>query len=319
MTKLSITSGKTRGGLMSVFRGRLGALVVSVPLAVFTLAACGSSLPPRELVEARASYKKAESGNAAKLKPAELHVAKAALDKAEAQFNDSPDDQKVKDLAYVAGLKAQQAEAMGNAAAAMEEKTRLEKEAGQTTAQMLEANDKKLKGLEGDLSKSKEEIAKGKDALAKEKEETAKEKAARLEAEKKAKDAMDALAKSMAMKQDDRGTVITLSGGVLFATGQSTLLPGAQDQLNKVADALKTQAERTFTVEGHTDNVGTDATNQTLSQKRAEAVREYLIVRGVSANAITAVGKGSMVPIGDNKTPEGRAMNRRVEIIVGKS
>ena len=307
---------------MSIYRTRLGTLVACIPLTVFAISAlpaCGSTLPPRELVEARESYKKAEAGNAAKLKPAELHVAKEALDKAEAQFADSPSDDKVKDFAYVAALKAQQAEALGNAAAAMEEKARLEKEAGQTTAQMMEANEKKLKGLEGDLAKTKDEVAKGKDALAKEKEETAKEKAARLEAEKKAKDAMDALAKSLAMKTDDRGTVITLSGGVLFATGQATLLPGAQDQLNKVAEALKTQAERTFTVEGHTDNVGTDQANMTLSQKRADAVRDYLIVRGVASAAITAVGKGSTVPIGDNKTPEGRAMNRRVEIIVGKS
>jgi outer membrane protein OmpA-like peptidoglycan-associated protein len=307
---------------MSRNRSRLNALVAWIPLAVFTvgaLPACGTTNPPKELVDARAAYKKAESGNAAKLKPAELHVAKEALDKAEAQFADSPSDDKVKDLAYVAALKAQQAEAMGNAAASMEQKANLEKEMGQTTAQMMEANEKKLKGLQGDLAKEKDALAKSKEEINKQKEETAKEKAARLEAEKKAKDAMDALAKSMAMKSDDRGTVITLSGGVLFATGQSTLLPGAQEQLNKVADALKTQAERTFTVEGHTDNVGTDAANQTLSQKRAEAVRDYLIVRGVSANAITAVGKGSTVPIGDNKTPEGRAMNRRVEIIVSKS
>ena len=298
---------------------RLRSLATWIPIAFMTLTACGTTLPPPELVSARASYKKAESGNAAKLKPAELHVAKEALDKAEAQFADSPSDQKVADLGYVADMKAQQAESLGNTAASMQQKAQLEKEAGQTTAQMLEANDKKIKGLEGDVSKSKDEVVKGKDALAKEKDETAKEKLARLDAEKKAKDAMDALAKSMATKTDDRGTVITLSGGVLFATGQATLLPGAQGQLNTVADALKTQTERTFTVEGHTDNVGTDAANQTLSQKRADAVRDYLIVRGVAANAISAVGKGSTVPIGDNKSPEGRAMNRRVEIIVGKS
>jgi outer membrane protein OmpA-like peptidoglycan-associated protein len=301
---------------------RLRRLLQWVPFAVLLtvfLLACGSTPPPKELVDARAAYHKAEAGNASKLKPAELHEAKEALDKAEGQFADSPSDPKVADLAYVAGLKAQTAESMGNTAAAIMQKAALEKEAGKTTAEMMASNEKKLKGLQGDLAKSKEEIAKGKEEVEKQKMETAKEKAARLEAEKKAKDAMDALAKTLAMKTDDRGTVITLSGGVLFATGQAAILPGAQDQLNKVADALKTQTERTFTVEGHTDNVGTDAANMTLSQKRADAVRDYLIVRGVSANAITAVGKGSSVPVGDNKTPEGRAMNRRVEIIVGKS
>ncbi len=296
---------------------RLRAFSLWAPVLAFTIAGCSATLPPPELVAARAAYKKAEGGPAAKLKPADLDAAKGALGQADAEFEKDPGGVKVTHLAYVAERKAMQAEALGNAAAAAEEKARLEKEAGKTTAQMIETNEKKLKAVQGDLAASKAEVGKGKEALAKEKEETAKEKAARIAAEAKAKEAMDALAKSLAVKQDDRGMVITLSGGVLFATGQATILPGAQDQLNKVADALKTQTERTFVVEGHTDNVGTDAANQTLSQKRADAVREYLIVRGVSAAAITAVGKGSMVPIGDNKSPEGRAMNRRVEIIVG--
>lgn len=293
--------------------------IVLVSLLSLSIVACGTTMPPKELVDARAAFKDAEGSAAAKLKPADLHVAKTALEKAEAEFKDAPSDEKVAHYAYVAERKAMEAKALGNAAESQAEKARLEKEAGQTTAQMIEANEKKLKGLEGDLAKSKDEINKGKDALAKEKEETAKEKAARLEAEKKAKEAMDALAKTLAVKTEDRGMVITLSGGVLFATGQSTILPGAQDQLNKVAEALKTQAEHLFVVEGHTDNVGTEASNMTLSQKRADAVRDYLIVRGVSANAIKAVGKGASVPVGDNKSPEGRAMNRRVEIIVQKS
>jgi outer membrane protein OmpA-like peptidoglycan-associated protein len=297
-----------------------------VSLISLSLVACGATLPPKELVDARNAYGEAEKAPGAKLKPADLHVAKTALDKAEEEFKENPKDEKVAHLAYVAQRKAMEAKAIGNAAEAQAEKARLEKEAGITTEQMIEAGEKKAKALEGEVAKTKEEVAKtkeevakGKEALEKEKQETAKEKAARLEAEKKAKDAMDALAKSLAVKHEDRGMVITLSGGVLFATGKWDILPGAQDQLNKVADALKTQAEHIFIVEGHTDNVGTEAANQTLSQKRAEAVRDYLIVRGVSANAIKAVGKGSTVPVGDNKSPEGRAMNRRVEIIVHKS
>ena len=119
------------------------------------------------------------------------------------------------------------------------------------------------------------------------------------------------------VKADTRGTVITLSGGVLFATNQATILPGAQVQLDQVAEALKTQAEHHFTVEGHTDNQGTDKINDDLSTRRANAVRDYLIVHGVAAAAITAQGFGSRRAIADNRTTEGRAMNRRVEIIVG--
>ena len=91
---------------------------------------------------------------------------------------------------------------------------------------------------------------------------------------------MDALSKSLAVKADTRGTVITLSGGVLFATGQATILPGAQAQLNQVADALKTQAEHHFTIEGHTDNQGTDAINNDLANRRANAVRDQDIRGG---------------------------------------
>jgi len=120
------------------------------------------------------------------------------------------------------------------------------------------------------------------------------------------------------VKSEARGTVITLAGGLVFATGRSVILPGAQSQLNQVADALKTQAEHHFSVEGHTDNQGTDKINDDLSLRRANAVREYLVVRGVAPAAISATGFGSSRPVGDNKTAEGRAMNRRVEIIVDK-
>jgi len=294
-------------------------LVATTFLPMFaSLAACGTTNPPKELVDARSAYTRAEAGPAAKVKPAELHVAKEALDKAEAAFKDKGDKPNTIDLAYVALRKIELAESLANGALSTQKKADLEKEAGITTKGLLEKNEGKLKATESELAKEKSALAKEKEALAKEKEETAKEKAARLAAEKKAKDAMDALAKSLAVKEETRGMVITLSGGVLFATGDSKILAGAQDQLNKVADALKTQAERHFRVEGHTDNQGTDKVNEELSKKRAEAVRDYLVVRGVSADAITAVGLGSTKPVGDNKTTEGRAMNRRVEIIVEK-
>src|SRR5262249_58590227 len=135
---------------------------------------------------------------------------------------------------------------------------------------------------ESALEKEKEGLAKEQANVAKEKENTAAERAARLAAEKKAQDAMDALAKSLEVKNDIRGTVITLSGGVVFATGMSTILPGAQTQLNQVADALKSQAAHHFSVEGHTDNQGNDKINDDLSSKRAKADRDELIVRDVS-------------------------------------
>ena len=305
---------------MIVRMQRLSDLLAAVLAAVlFTgLAACATPRPPRELVEARAAYHRAESGNAAKLVPAELHVARGALDVAERAFADSPDSQDAVDQAYIALRKVQRAEALGNAALSMQDKASFEKSIRLTQQEMLSRSNTRLKRVEGALASERDMLAKERESLVKEKEATATERAARLEAEKKAQDAMDALAKSLAVKSEARGTVITLAGGLVFETGRATILPGAQAQLNQVADALKSQAEHHFAVEGHTDNQGTDKINDALSTRRASAVRDYLVVRGVAAAAITASGYGSRRPIGDNKTAEGRAMNRRVEIVVDK-
>ncbi len=285
-------------------------LLFALPLSA--AAACAAHMPPPELVDARSAYDHAAQGNAAKLVPADLHVAKDALDAAEHKFSDDPDSQDTVDTAYVAMRKAQRAEALGNAAAAADSAHMAHREEFKTQKEIIEAQQGQLKNTQGDLAKTQGD-------LTKQKEMTEAERKARVAAEKKAQDAMDALSKSLAVKADTRGTVITLSGGVLFATGQSTILPGAQSQLNQVADALKTQAEHHFTVEGYTDNQGTDKINEALSAARANAVRDYLVVRGVASEAITAQGFGSAKPVSENKSTEGRAMNRRVEIVVDRA
>jgi outer membrane protein OmpA-like peptidoglycan-associated protein len=285
------------------------AILLIVPLAA--LLACAGARPPKELVEAREAYHRAESSNAAKMVPAELHVARASLDVAEKSFADDPESQDTIDHSYIALRKIQRAEALGNAALSLQDKAAFERSVRVTQQEMLSRSNTRLKTVEGALAKEKE-------SLAKEKETSATERAARVDAETKARGALDALAKSLAVKAEERGTVITLSGGVIFATGQATILGGARAQLDQVAEALKSQAEHHFSVEGHTDNQGTDAINSKLSTRRANAVRDYLIAHGVAPAAITANGFGSSRPIGDNRTSEGRAMNRRVEIVVDK-
>ncbi len=287
-------------------------------LSICGLVACATAAPPQELLEARAAYRHAEQGPAMTLVPAELHVARESLDVAEKSFSSEPKSQDAADNAYVAWRKAQRADALGRAAASTADKGASDKDVGKTQEQIIANREAKLKNSDEKLRNTQGALAHERDSLEKQKEATQTERDARLAAEKKAKDAMDALAASLAVKSDARGTVITLSGGVLFATGQATILVGAQVQLNQVADALKTQAEHHFNVEGHTDTQGTDKINDDLSARRANAVREYLIVRGVSIDAISAQGFGSKRPIGDNANPEGRAMNRRVEIIVDK-
>jgi outer membrane protein OmpA-like peptidoglycan-associated protein len=290
---------------------------IAVPLSA--LLACGAHVAPKELVDARAAYDRAAASNAPRLVPAELHVARESLDLAERKFAEDHDSQDTIDSAYIAMRKAQRAEALGNAAAASDSKTVAEREQTKTQQAIIENQQGRLQKTESQLAQERDTLAKERDSLAKQKQMTEEERQKRIEAERKAQDAMDALSKSLAVKADTRGTVITLSGGVLFATGQATILPGAQAQLNQVADALKTQAEHHFTIEGHTDNQGTDAINNDLSNRRANAVRDYLVVRGVAAAAITAQGVGSTRPVADNKTTEGRAMNRRVEIVVDRA
>ena len=272
-------------------------------LSLAVLVGCGSNLPPKELVDARAAYQAASKGPAAQQSPAELHVAKQALDQAERSFNDDGDAPQTKDFSYIAIRKAQLADASARAALAVKEKEAAEREAQNLTMSQL-------KKAQNELSSTKSNLEKTQDQLAR-------EKAAREEAEKRYAQAMADLQKIASVKQESRGMVITLSGSVLFPTNESTLLPGAIIKLNEVADALtKGNPDANIVIEGHTDSQGQRDHNMTLSQKRAESVKDQLVARGVAADRIKTVGIGPDRPIADNKTAEGRANNRRVEIIV---
>lgn len=116
-------------------------------------------------------------------------------------------------------------------------------------------------------------------------------------------------------KQTDRGLVFTLSD-VLFSTGQAELRAGAKANIDRLAQRLNQEPERKITIEGHTDSTGTVAINEALSQRRADAVRQYLVNAGVSPERITSVGKGQDFPVASNNTAEGRQQNRRVEVIL---
>jgi len=109
---------------------------------------------------------------------------------------------------------------------------------------------------------------------------------------------------------------ITLSRSGLFAADKSTLLPEAKTRLGQVATALLETKERRLAIEGYTDSRGSDAYNLDLSQRRADAVRAYLISNGYPPDLIVAHGAGKAMPIADNATSEGRANNRRVEIVI---
>ena len=112
-----------------------------------------------------------------------------------------------------------------------------------------------------------------------------------------------------------RGLIANM-GDVLFQTGKYELKPEARERLAKVSGILLAYSSLKVAIEGHTDSIGTDEFNQRLSEQRAEAVRDYFVAQGISAQSITARGLGKMQPIASNDTPDGRQRNRRVELVM---
>jgi outer membrane protein OmpA-like peptidoglycan-associated protein len=103
---------------------------------------------------------------------------------------------------------------------------------------------------------------------------------------------------------------------VLFDTGKSTLHPGAREKLAKISGIVLAYPDLRLAIEGNTDSVGSDAMNQTLSEQRADSVRDYLAQENIPTSSMTAQGFGKTQPVATNDTAEGRQQNRRVELVV---
>lgn len=272
---------------------------MSIALVCVSLFAGCKHVVPEELANARVAYERASLGPAAAQVPDELHKAHEALKVAEQAFADDPKGYHTKDVSYVAQRSAQRADALA----------RIKLEQGKT------------KGANEEFSETQTEIVKStrEDLAASEAagvETTAAlvvSEAARREADSRT---AAALAELALVKEEQRGMVITLSGSVLFRSAEATLLPEAMTKLDQVAAALLTTKERMLIIEGHTDSEGEADYNVDLSQRRADAVRTYLVSRGYDAALIQAHGIGESRPLADNTSPEGMANNRRVEIVV---
>jgi OOP family OmpA-OmpF porin len=144
--------------------------------------------------------------------------------------------------------------------------------------------------------------------------------AARAESElaAKAKAAANQLMRELSdlkAKQTERGIVLTI-GDVLFATGKADLSSDALRSVDKLADFLQKYPNRNVLIEGHTDSVGSDEFNLTLSQKRADSVKETLTSRGIGEGRIATKGYGKKFPVASNDTVAGKQQNRRVEVII---
>jgi outer membrane protein OmpA-like peptidoglycan-associated protein len=120
----------------------------------------------------------------------------------------------------------------------------------------------------------------------------------------------------MKAKQTDRGIVLTL-GDVLFDTGRAELNPGAASKMDQLAQFLTQHPDRRAEIDGFTDSVGSDAYNEDLSQRRANAVKAALVMRGVDPTRINTQGYGKAYPVASNTDSGGRQLNRRVEVVIG--
>ncbi|MDR2595259.1 MAG: OmpA family protein [Fibromonadaceae bacterium] len=128
---------------------------------------------------------------------------------------------------------------------------------------------------------------------------------------------LDALnSQTISVYKDARGTILSMSD-ILFEFGKADLKPELRENLSAIGAILQSLLTNSnIIIEGHTDNVGSAATNKKLSEQRASAVMQYLIERGIDKKRLKSVGYGLEKPVADNKTEEGRAKNRRVELVI---
>lgn len=290
------------------------------PLTLALAMGCASTGPTPELIDARRAYDEARQSDAATYSPDKLLTAKQALERAESAHGDDAGSFEERSLAYVAQRRAQYAATFGT----YEKDRRLLTEAEQaykakqdtlrkSAEQQATDAQRSLAATWDNLSTARKEIASQQNQLQKSKADLEK-------AEASAAAAMASLSKIAMVKEEQRGVVITLDGQVLFVTGKAELLPIARDRLNQVAQSLKElDDDKLVSIDGFTDSRGADDANMKLSQDRANAVRDHLVSQGVKTEKIRATGRGEASPVASNETPEGRANNRRVEIVIQSS
>jgi len=259
---------------------------ISSVAALALLVGCASNpTTTPELERARDAVDKVASmPDSSTLASAELKEAQETLRKAEEAARENEPDAEVAHLAYVAEQQAGIAEAKMNEAKALEDTKNAE---ANRNAALLEARERDVAEAERRADRAEADAA----AAWREVEEA---------------------------QETARGLVLTF-GDMLFDTGGSTLKPGAQLLLDKLAAYLQQNPGAHAIIEGHTDNVGSDTMNQALSERRAAAVAAALQARGITGDRLETMGLGESYPVATNDTSAGREENRRVEVVLSDS
>ncbi len=306
--------------------------IMAFTAAAGLLAAGCATVPvvvPQALIEARAALGMAKKADAQSQVPREYQLAEHLLNQAESAFAAEQSIGTVEAFAFEAKADAMIAEADVRRLKAQQEYEQVQQAliAQQSMLTALTQKEAALKAAVQQLQQTAVEKKVAEDKAAAEAQKAEDEARKRAEAERLLQEQKEKEARLLAeaqkikdaqVKMEARGLVINLSGKVLFDTGSSKLQRGAMAALDQVAKVLKDFPGYMVKIEGHTDSTGDLLTNNTLSQARAESVLTYLNQQGVSLDLLTAVGLGPNRPVATNKTPEGRQLNRRVEIILEK-
>ena len=247
----------------------------------------------------------AQAQAAADKKAAEDREAKARAD-AEAEAKRRADAEEATKQAQAAKAEAERMKAEAEAAAQQAA------QAAQEAARQTEAAEKAKAEAVAQQQALAAETAKAQQAAAQSEQ-------LRQQAEKEKQELRSRLLQQLntilSTRDSARGLIASMSD-VLFKTGSFELLPGARERLAKISGIVLAYPSLHLQVEGHTDSVGIDEYNQQLSEKRASAVRDYLVQQGIGAESIEARGLGKTEPVATNDTPEGRQQNRRVEMVI---
>lgn len=279
-----------------------------------SLAAC-SSVPDRNaaLDQSRERIAGARSNpQVTALAADELREAEASIGQAEQAWTAGARKDTVDHLAYLAGQRvsiAQEA-ATGRAAQAVVTSAAAERDRMRLAERTAEADATRRELI------ASEQRSQAKSDQITEAEATALRNQARMEQSQSRVQDLEAELTALNAKKTDRGMVVTL-GGVLFYSGKSQLLASSTADMIRLADFFKRNPQRTASIEGHTDSVGSADSNLALSGRRANAVMAELVKLGVASDRLSTRSFGEEQPVAGNDTAAGRQMNRRVEIVFG--
>jgi outer membrane protein OmpA-like peptidoglycan-associated protein len=271
--------------------------------ALALLAGCSTLEPSPALLQARSGYA-AMAGSTNPANAEERGQAQAALNRANAVLNGG-DPAKADLLAQIANAKVQNAQVVG--------------QTGDNAARLVGTQNESMSIARAKGMAAAGVTAAATAATASTEAQIDREKAARAAAEARRQQALDNLKLFANVVEDkERGLVISIGGATLFKVNSAKFGPSANQELTALSVYLQLDPRPTV-VEGHTDNSGKPAYNMKLSQERAKDVMDFLVAQGVSADRITSVGFGETRPIADNKTKAGRALNRRVDVVMVKA